>query len=411
MFLPLSIMLVGASNSHPEVGMIQNIDTRTEQEYHNRIEELKEALTKRVLEIDKIESKKLEIKQSEELESQKLRETLNEKLPEIERMVCENYELYRSFQKIQETVKNIDHYYCKLFLSKEHLKRIESIAKEYANNYEFSKVILYGLRFSQSALKKSLRNEDSSIGYFDLEEQEIMESDLGELKARLSIYNHAIGALPNYNKYGLELLNELIDIFEKTFKCESSCFSCIWELFYQNELVELEKIRKSINGEASEIPEEPATPGAGAAATPEAGAATPEAASDIPEEPATPEAGAATPGAGAAATPGAGAAATPEAGAGAPEAEEPAATAETPAATPEAGAGAPAAEEPAATAETPAAAPEAAEKKAAAEEPAASAETPEAAATPEAPTAEEPAATPEAAATPAEEETLGIMSV
>ena len=239
MFLPLSIMLVGASPDNNKADMTQHIhiDRAVKQMNHKPKEELGRKLKK-------------SRKQSEELESQKLRETLNERLSEINKIYNKSSELFNLFEEIERNI-----YDSKLKLLD--FPAIQSAKEECEDNFiNPIRNNLNGLTFLQSSRLKKLYDKPNWIDYLNSEKRLIEQSDLGELKKQLESYDYAIYGLHIYNKNGLKLLNGLINTFEDYLQGQLSS-SYIWRDFYSSKLNELKEIRKSLNREATEISEEP----------------------------------------------------------------------------------------------------------------------------------------------------------
>ena len=291
MFLPLSIMLLGASHASNQENMNQNIG----EQMHRLREELAQ-LTQENLEltqeISKLTQEKLQLelekqglefelkrKKSEELESEELKITFNRKLSKMDQAFDENSKLFDFFEEIK-----------KITIDTDIDTDIESITNLFSENDRIQSTICYiynGLLFYQLVkLKKSLPNNETEQSswkdYILVEKEQINGSNLGELKKQSEFYDyvdHMTDILNVHNKRQSELLNQLINIYEKNLKNKlpsinnlkdqlaSSFLGCfdytepaklvkVTELaeLVETALTRLPKIRESIKAE--EIPEE-----------------------------------------------------------------------------------------------------------------------------------------------------------
>ena len=291
MFLPLSIMLLGASHASNQENMNQNIG----EQMHRLREELAQ-LTQENLEltqeISKLTQEKLQLelekqglefelkrKKSEELESEELKITFNRKQSKMDQAFDENSKLFDFFEEIK-----------KITIDTDIDTDIESITNLFSENDRIQSTICYiynGLLFYQLVkLKKSLPNNETEQSswkdYILVEKEQINGSNLGELKKQSEFYDyvdHMTDILNVHNKRQSELLNQLINIYEKNLKNKlpsinnlkdqlaSSFLGCfdytepaklvkVTELaeLVETALTRLPKIRESIKAE--EIPEE-----------------------------------------------------------------------------------------------------------------------------------------------------------
>ena len=285
MFLPLSIMLLGASHASNQENMNQNIG----EQMHRLREELAQ-LTQENLEltqeISKLTQEKLQLelekqglefelkrKKSEELESEELKITFNRKLSKMDQAFDENSKLFDFFEEIK-----------KITIDTDIDTDIESITNLFSENDRIQSTICYiynGLLFYQLVkLKKSLPNNETEQSswkdYILVEKEQINGSNLGELKKQSEFYDyvdHMTDILNVHNKRQSELLNQknlknkLPSINNLKDQLASSFLGCfdytepaklvkVTELaeLVETALTRLPKIRESIKAE--EIPEE-----------------------------------------------------------------------------------------------------------------------------------------------------------